>query len=164
MTTIPAPTHTAARRPPRRVAAFLAALLALLFVAGCSWTENDTKVATYGLPDLRQSLMAEEWVLDAAASSVDGAGDAEVTLSFAEDTLGGAGPCNSYFGDWSPDDGSIEVGPLGSTLRACEDQGRMDAETAYLAALEGTLDVDDTDRDRLVLTRDGVHLEYRAAD
>jgi heat shock protein HslJ len=135
-----------------------------LGAAACSWTENDTKASTYGLPDLRQSLMAEEWVLDAGASSIEGVEGVEVTLSFAEDTLGGAGPCNSYFGDYTVDDGSIEVGPIGSTLRACAEQELMDAEAAYLAALEGTHDVDDTDRDRLVLTRDGVHLEYTAAD
>jgi heat shock protein HslJ len=132
-------------------------------VASCSWTENDTRSATAGLPDLTQSLMAHTWVLEPARSSIGDVGSADVTLEFTADSLGGTGPCNNYFGSYATDDDTIEVGPIGTTLRACEEPA-TGAETAYLAALENTLTVDATDRDRLVLTRSGVHLEYSAAD
>ena len=54
-------------------------LVATALVVGCSGTENDTKAAPYGLPDLRQSLMAHGWRLDPEASSVAPAVDAGIT-------------------------------------------------------------------------------------
>jgi len=140
-------------------------LLAVATAAGgCSWTENDTKAATYGLPDLQQSLMAHVWELDAEASTIAPVTDAVITLEFADDVLSGNAPCNSYTGGYSVGEDTLTVDVLASTLRACVEQDLNDAEAAYLAALEGTHDVDATDRDRLVLERDGTRLEYRAAD
>ena len=158
------PLSPARRRLVRAIGVGAVALSVGLSAAGCSWTENDTKVATYGLPDLTQSLMAETWLLDASASSVQPVTDAPVTLQFDEDGFSGVAQCNSYGGSYEVGEGSITIGAVGGTLRACVEQDLMDAEAAYLKALEGPHDVDVTDRDRLVLEHDGTRLEYTVAD
>lgn len=162
MRAAPSVRRTRRRRAPRLVSLAVPLLVGLV-AAGCSWTENDTKVATYGLPDLTQSLMAETWVLDASASSVQPVTDAPVTLRFEGDAVSGSAQCNSYFGSYEVGEGSITIGAVGGTLRACAEQELMDAEASYLKALEGPHEVDVTDRDRLVLEHDGTRLEYTAA-
>jgi heat shock protein HslJ len=145
------------------VLAVLVAALAVM-AAGCSWTENDTRSATQGLPDVGQALRAQEWVLDPGESSLTATAEAPITLVFdTDDALSGSAPCNSYTGNWSVDDHTLDVGPLATTFRTCGDQADT-AEAEYLAALEGTHTVDVTDRDRLVLTRAGQHLEYTKAE
>jgi heat shock protein HslJ len=134
-----------------------------LGAAACSWTDNDTRSATQGLPNVQQALEAERWVLDPSESSLDPAPTSEVTLEFTGEGLSGAGPCNQYFGGYTLDDHTLTIEAVGATLRGC-DEPVMAAEDAYFAALEGEHTVDVTDRDRLVLTRDGLHLEYVASD
>jgi heat shock protein HslJ len=147
-----------------RVRLALGLVVALgLGAAACSWTDNDTRSATQGLPNVQQALEAERWVLDPTESSLDPAPTSEVTLEFTGEGLSGAGPCNQYFGGYTLDDHTLTVDAIGATLRGC-DEPVMAAEAAYFAALEGEHTVDVTDRDRLVLTRDGFHLEYVASD
>jgi heat shock protein HslJ len=147
-----------------RLLATLGLTFALAGLASaCSWTENDTRSATAGLPDVRQALESETWVLDAARSSLEPAPSTEVTLEVDGGSLSGAGPCNRYFAGADLDDHTLTVDALGSTQMACE-AATMEAEAAYLDALEGQHTVDVTDRDRLVLERDGARLEYVAAD
>ena len=57
-------------------------------------------------------------------------------FSSVEPVVSGSGGCNNFFtGYESTDDGELTIeGPIGSTMMFCE--GVMDAETAYLAALE----------------------------
>jgi len=124
-------------------------------------TDSDTRSATGGLPNVQQALEAHTWVLDPASSSPDPAPTTEV-LELTDGGLSGRGPCNSYFCGTSLDDHTLTVEALGGTLMAC-DEPTMAAESAYLDALEGSHTVDVTDRDRLVLTRDGSRLEYTAA-
>lgn len=71
--------------------------------------------------------------------------NAPITLVFAPDGISGQGSCNSYFGQFTFDDGIISISGVGSTLMACE-QPILDQETAYFAALSAahnyTLDGD----------------------
>jgi heat shock protein HslJ len=149
---------------PLRAAAVLGLVVVLGSLPACSWTYNDTKVATAGLPDVQESLEAQRWVLDPEHSSLEPAPTTEVTLEFDDGTLSGAAPCNQYFGSWTLDDHTLTIEPIGGTLRACVEDDADAAEAAYFAALEGDHEVDVTDRDRLVLTRDGFRLAYVAAD
>lgn len=155
-------------RPARRAlvgAAFLSVLLVTTAASSCSPTDEDSRSATAGLPDLLQQLTAHEWVLDHADSSLTSRDTSPVTLRFGDDhTLTGTGPCNSYFGPFSIDgDATIEVGDLASTRRACA-PAVMAAEDEYLVALGSVSTVDATDRDRLVLEDGSTRLAYDALD
>ncbi len=149
----------------RSVAVGIAAALALVSLACATPTSNDTRSATAGLPNVEQSLMANEWVLDPDQSSLSSAHLSEVTLSFsAEQLLAGSAPCNTYRGTFSLDGSSIAISDLAQTQIAC-DQPVMDAEREYLEALAAITTVDTRQRDRLVLEGDGgLQLSFVAVD
>lgn len=154
--------------------ATVAALVATVSAACATPTENDTRSATQGLPDVAQALAASTWVLDPASSTPAIRTDETVTLSFEErgsseaGTVNGQAPCNTYRGPFRLDgDGAagngIEIGPLATTKMAC-DEGTGTAEAAYLKALEAVDTADVTDRTRLVLTGDAVELSFDRLD
>jgi heat shock protein HslJ len=59
-----------------------------------------------------------------------------LTATFSADgQVGGNAGCNSYSGPYKLDGISLTVGPLATTMKACE-QATMDQETAFLAALQ----------------------------
>lgn len=148
-------------------ALLLLPLAAACAVAGCGWRDAvDSRSATAGLPTLAQDLEAHDWVLDAAASSIDLGADARVTIGFEDDEVTGAAPCNRYRGTADIDgDETIRIDHLVTTLQAC-DEAIMRAEDRYLAALTAvdTAKTED-DGDRLVLRNDvGDRLTYNAHD
>jgi heat shock protein HslJ len=58
------------------------------------------------------------------------------TATFGADgQLSGTGGCNNFSGPYQSSANTLSIGPLASTMMACE-QPVMDQETAYLAALE----------------------------
>jgi heat shock protein HslJ len=60
----------------------------------------------------------------------------QVTAVFDEQgKLSGFGGCNNYFAQYSVDGNKIEIGPVGSTRKACP-RPVLDQETAYFKALE----------------------------
>jgi heat shock protein HslJ len=149
------PKTTPGRR--RRGTAIVASILAGVAMAGCGQTANDTRSATAGLPDLEQSLMAHEWLLDTSPQPI--------TLVFGSDqTASGIAPCNTYRAatTFSGDDG-LELVDISATARSCEPDV-MQAEQSYLDDLAKVRTADVTDRDRLVLTGDGVRLSFTALD
>ena len=83
--------------------------------------------------------------------------DTTLTILFGESgQISGSGGCNNYSGSYKSDGvGSIEIGPLASTMMACADpEGVMDQEMQFLAALQAAT----------VYTIDGSTLEMRDAD
>lgn len=156
------PTH---RHPHVSRLVLLVALVAGVALAGCGQTPNDTRSATAGLPDLEQSLMAHQWLLDPADSTIATTGDEPVTLVFTSGTAAsGTAPCNTYRTQVTLDgDTGVRFAPPVTTLVACE-PALMDAEAAYLTALAEVRTADVTDRSRLVLTADGVRLSFSAFD
>lgn len=59
-----------------------------------------------------------------------------LTANFSNDgNLTGSGGCNNYTGPYKIDGNKITIGPLASTMKACE-QAVMDQETQYLTALQ----------------------------
>jgi heat shock protein HslJ len=59
-----------------------------------------------------------------------------LTATFTADgQVGGNAGCNSYSGPYKLDGTSLTVGPLATTMKACE-QAIMDQETQFLAALQ----------------------------
>ena len=79
-----------------------------------------------------------------------------ITAEFGKDgTLSGNSSCNDYSGPYKATGNQIEIGPLGSTRKACADPaGVMDQEAQYLAALETVA----------IFKIEGKVLELRSAD
>jgi heat shock protein HslJ len=87
------------------------------------------------------SLTGTEWTAmgintgtDAVSSVVAGA---TVTATFGEDgTVSGSAGCNTYTGEYTAQQGAIEIGPLASTTKACEPAEVMTQEAAFLTAMQ----------------------------
>jgi heat shock protein HslJ len=64
--------------------------------------------------------------------------DTTLTADFGKDgTLSGKAGCNTYSGGYKTNGNQITIGPLASTMMACDQPaGVMDQETQYLAALQ----------------------------
>jgi heat shock protein HslJ len=64
--------------------------------------------------------------------------DTTLTAEFGMDgTLSGSSGCNNFSGSYTVDGQKIKIGPLASTMMACEDpEGVMEQEAQYLAALQ----------------------------
>jgi heat shock protein HslJ len=104
-----------------------------LMVASCSST--DARGVTAG-----GDLLGVTWVLDRASMMTlvdDVPKDARVDIAFDGSQARGTSGCNSYGGDYEADDdsGALTFEELASTQMACLDDGLMDLEAAYLAAL-----------------------------
>ncbi|HYR06659.1 MAG TPA: META domain-containing protein, partial [Longimicrobium sp.] len=67
-------------------------------------------------------------------------GGTALTLQFAanEPSVSGYGGCNQFSGPYAQNGASLQLGPLASTRRACEDPALNTQETAYFQALEST--------------------------
>jgi heat shock protein HslJ len=138
-----------------RLATAVAGVALALFLSACSTTANDTKSSTYGVPNIMENLTANQWVVNPAESNLPPS-TAGTTITFTTSgTLSGAGPCNSYGGDFTIDGATITISAVHTTLKAC-DPGIMSAEHLYLQALESAHSVSPTNRDQLKLTG-GLH-------
>jgi heat shock protein HslJ len=61
----------------------------------------------------------------------------QLTATFSADSrVSGSSGCNSYFGRADAKTGTLSVGPLASTMMACQADGVMPQEQRYLAALQ----------------------------
>jgi heat shock protein HslJ len=65
--------------------------------------------------------------------------EAEFSLQFEGDRLAGRSGCNRYMGTWQLVDGHLQIGQLASTMMWCD--GLMEAERAFLEALQASVDV-----------------------
>lgn len=66
--------------------------------------------------------------------------ESPITATFDDTALAinGTSGCNSYSASLNPQNGFFTIGPVASTLMACESPaGIMEQETAFLAALQG---------------------------
>jgi heat shock protein HslJ len=61
--------------------------------------------------------------------------ETRVTITFADGQVNGSAGCNNYFGPYEVDANNLTIGPLGSTLMACDPNEVALQETAYLASL-----------------------------
>jgi heat shock protein HslJ len=88
-----------------------------------------------------RALEDTRWVLGSFLNA-DGAVQAvaegsEVTAVFSEGQVGGSAGCNSYGGAYNLDGESLTIGPLVSTMMACEEP-LMSQETQFLANMQAT--------------------------
>jgi len=86
--------------------------------------------------------------------------DTTITLSFDEEGLlfGSAG-CNNYNGSYELDGRSLTIGPLASTRMACLEDGVMEQESAFLAALQAAHSISLVE-DKLTITYEGGELHF----
>jgi len=61
-------------------------------------------------------------------------GESNLTMSFADGKVSGSAGCNNFHGKYSTEGSKLEVGPLATTRRACEEP-LMTQEREFLAAL-----------------------------
>lgn len=101
-------------------------------------------------------VLTGSWVL---------ASNPDITLEVTEaGEASGNGGCNTYGTTIETDaaTGDLAVGPVISTRMACE-QDVMDAENAYLTALEAVVSGESGDADLTLTTADGDELVFDAA-
>lgn len=128
----------------------IALLWLLLALTGCILPEGSTTPPAANTPDATEeapSTEGETAVLENSKWTLTlfGAPDAEtpvvagstITLVFDTDgQAGGSAGCNTYGGSYEVQGDQLRFGELISTLMACVDQGVMEQEMAYLAALQ----------------------------
>ena len=123
--------------------AVIAALarVALAAVASDNLVLKDAQGAqllTYapGLAGLEGTSWTATGINNGKQAVVSDATTSAITAHFGTDNvLSGFGGCNSYTATWTPTPpDSLTIGPLGSTLKLCE-QEVQDAENQYFAAL-----------------------------
>lgn len=85
--------------------------------------------------------------------------EASITLIVDGDSWGGTAACNSYGATVTVDGDQVSISGLAATEMACADVRLMDAEAAYLAALQA-VDTIAHEADRLVLMGPGVTLAF----
>jgi heat shock protein HslJ len=94
----------------------------LIYAAGLAGLEGTSWTAT-GINNGKQAVVS-----DAITPTITATFD-------SDDVLSGFGGCNSYTSTWTTTDpDGLTIGPIGSTLKACE-QDLMDTEQQYFAAL-----------------------------
>ena len=149
--------RAAAARPAGAAAA--AALALVLAAPETARAQDDGEADAPSGPTLGGPV----WVLE----ELDGeAYEAEARVMFTTDADGGAlvrggGPCNTFRGIYvveAPTGGLFDAGPFATTRRACP---RMEAETAFLSALEAASEAR-FENGRLVLGGFGPRMEFRA--
>ncbi len=95
---------------------------------------------------ISKSLAGTQWLLIAYPNPddlmsfiyTDSNSDNPVTIEFTSDNAvkGNAG-CNSYFGSYETDYGQLTITDLANTEMECMEEGAMNLEKHYLAALGG---------------------------
>jgi heat shock protein HslJ len=133
---------------PERTAverAFTASLAAAVGWAGAGDTldilDGAERVTLRFRASAGPALVGTTWVAiainngrGAVVSAVEGV---RVTAVFGADgRITGSGGCNRFFGPYSAEESSMEIGPLASTRMACPEGRVGEQEAAYFAALE----------------------------
>ena len=111
-------------------------LMTVLGLVGCA--SGDGTIPTIPMPTAStgpESLVGPEWSLRSIGGKPVVAGTTLTAAFSNEDRVSGSAGCNRYFGSARATNGSLSVGPLGSTMMACA-QDVMEQEALYLAALQ----------------------------
>ena len=101
-----------------------------------------------------------------ASGAVDGTAlvlvdDRFVTFRVDNGQIGGVAACNHYGGDITITNGVVTISAMFMTEMACPDDGLMELEAGYLAAL-ARVNAVALEGDELVLTGEGVELRFTA--
>jgi heat shock protein HslJ len=122
----------------RKLAAVIGVVTAGLVLAACTSTGSSpapsAKAAASTLPavTLAGSWTLKSYLADGKMQAVPAGVNA--TAIFLAGRIAGDGGCNSFTGEYTVDGSKLTIGPLASTMMACEGPG-ADVETAYFANL-----------------------------
>lgn len=133
----------------------LLAVVLLLVAVACS-TSPGASGPVSSAPAAPLALAGTTWQLVAIDGRQPPAGS-RLTLEIAADRVTGNGGCNEFGGALTldPATGSLAIGDLVSTKRACVDPAANDLEQAYLARLDASTSVALDATGRLVLAGGG---------
>ena len=110
----------------------LVVVVMVVGLAGC-WSGESSSPSS---PSVASSPVGPTWTL----TSLDGqpvVAGTTITAEFtSESRVAGSSGCNRYTGRAQADSGRLSVGPLASTLMACERDGVMAQEARYLTLLQ----------------------------
>ncbi len=157
----------AARRPLLTLAASLLALVALGALAGCgSDDETETGGGTSSTtPDASADagtdagISGRDWLLGADGTSFPVPDGVEITLRIDGGEASGSGGCNRYTSTVEIDGADITFGTVASTMMACAEPEKSEAETTYTNALS-QIETFEVDGGTLVLSGGDVTLTY----
>jgi heat shock protein HslJ len=127
--------HSSRSGVARRLALAVAALAIALTTAAC----GTTAATPSPLPSGPLDLNGTTWLLlrylspDGTSATVPAA--VTPTIAFADGTASGSGGCNTFTSPYTLDGDKLEMGPLATTMIACEEP-ILGVETAYFAALD----------------------------
>ncbi len=154
----------------RRTAVLAAAgLLSMAIVGGCSSDVGNDATSDGEARKPGEALTAENivgtWKLQdgkGPEGPVDPLKDHPIELTFAPDlAVSGSSGCNNIMGTATVTDGALDMGALGQTMMACEEDA-MTVEFAYTQALDQVTGGDVDPGVALHLTGEGVELNYVA--
>ena len=148
------------KRPSSMKRHLAIALALVLILAACGDDEpagDGGDTTTTALPSFDGSWLLISGTLDdAPITIVDGY---PITLVLDGAAAGGTAACNSYGGEATIEDDTIEFGPMAITEMACGDGGVMDSESEFMEALARTDTIKIVDG-MLELAGDGVALTF----
>ncbi len=84
---------------------------------------------------LLQKTWLLDWMVDQNVEQRNVLEGSEITLEFGLGMVNGSSGCNTYNGPVQSVDGTLQIGPLATTMMACE-ESIMEQEIAYLEALQ----------------------------
>jgi heat shock protein HslJ len=112
-------------------------------------------------PAIAQSIVSQPSLPMAQASSLSGSWqltnltedgtpmvpsqDTPLTAEFSDGSIFGSGGCNRFKGGYTTEGETLSIGPLASTMMACE-QSMMQQESRYLKAMQGAKRYEVTDQ------------------
>lgn len=142
----------------KTIGASMATGALVLALAGCS---------SGGSVDAQEPLTAESavgvWQLvdgDGPGGEVKPMEDSPITLTIESDgAFSGTSGCNNIMGTMTITDGAVDMGAIGQTLMACEDDA-MKIESAYSQALDSVTAGSRT-ADAMTLRGDKTELHYK---
>lgn len=103
----------------------LVLVLVVIMSSACSPTASST------LPDLNGTSWVAVQIGDLTPPE-----NIQSTLYFDQGKINGKAACNSFFGEYTIEDGTLAMSGIGSTMMFCAEG--MEQETAFLVALEAT--------------------------
>lgn len=107
----------------------------LALAAACAPKSAGTSGTAVPLEDTAWTLVE---LTDHAGSTAAAGQRPTLTLVSAEDRAQGFAGCNRFFGPYTTEGAGLRFGALGATRMACQQDGAMQLEAAYLEALRQT--------------------------
>ncbi len=133
-----------------------AAAIGAFALSGCGGSSSTS--------ELTIEEMTGSWVLESGsgpAGEIEAVDGVPVELEVdADGTFSGNAGCNNLFGKVTLEDGRLSIGPVASTMMAC-DEALMDRDQVYAVALEAVTH-GSVDGDKLTLEGNDTKLVFTA--